>query len=79
MRTTISIDGDLLKKARGYALRKHRSLSALIEDALREVLARRTDGAPRASRQRLPVVKGKAIPGIDYDSFASLMELTESK
>ena len=79
MRTTISVDGELLKKARVLAAQKHRSLSALIEDALREVLARRSQVGRRAARPRLPVVKGKPIPGVDYDSFASLMELTESK
>lgn len=79
MRTTISIDGELLKKARVHAAQKRRSLSALIEDALREVLARRSRITRQATRARLPVVKGKAIPGVDYDSFASLMELTESR
>lgn len=79
MRTTISIDDDLLKKARVHAAQKQRSLSSLIADALREVLARRSTVARTATRPRLPVVRGKAIPGIDYDSFAALMDLTESR
>jgi metal-responsive CopG/Arc/MetJ family transcriptional regulator len=79
MRTSISIDGELLKKARVHAAQKHRSLSALIEDALREVLARRPTAAHRRARAVLPVVKGKPIAGVNYDSLASLLELTEAK
>ncbi len=79
MRTTISVDAELLKRARVHAAQKHRSLSALIEDALREVLARRTHSARKGPRPKLPVVNGKVLPGVDYDSLASLLELTESK
>ena len=76
MRTTISIDGELLAKAREQAASKRSSFSAFVEDALREVMARRK----RARRKvRLRVVKGVRVPGVDYDSFAALMELTESK
>ncbi len=78
MRTTISIDEELLAKAREYAARKRRSLSAFIEDALREVMARRRSTRP-GRKVRLKVVKGARVPGVDYDSFAALMELTETK
>lgn len=78
MRTTISIDEHLLVKAREYAARHQRSLSALVEDALRQVMALRTT-AGKAKRVKLPVVRGTRVRGVDYDSFAALMELTESR
>lgn len=79
MRTTVSIDDDLFKRARLLAAQRHRSLSALIEDALREVLARRPRATKSKTTPRLPTVKGKRLAGVDYDSLASLMELTEER
>ena len=78
MRTTISIDEHLLNQAREHAARHRRSLSAFIEDALREVMARRKS-ASGGRRVKLPIVKGTRLQGVDYDSFSALMELTESK
>jgi predicted transcriptional regulator len=39
MRTTIRIDDQLLKKAKQLAARSGKSLTSIIEDALRESLA----------------------------------------
>ena len=54
MRTTISIDDELLAQANEIAPRSDQSLSSIIEEALRESLARRTQGGAR-DRVRLPV------------------------
>jgi metal-responsive CopG/Arc/MetJ family transcriptional regulator len=76
MRTTISIDGSLLRRAKRHASQTDRSLSALIEDALRETLARRQQSRRKPTRIQLTVVKGRRRSGVNYDSLAELMELT---
>jgi hypothetical protein len=77
MRTTIRLDDELLTQAKLEAARTGRTLTAVIEDALREVLARsgRTDAEPRP---RLPTFRGRGVrPGVDLDDSASLLDLME--
>lgn len=76
MRTTISISSGVLQRARVFAAKKRRSLSSLIEDALTEMMVnkKRERGTKRPP---LPVVKGRLLPGVNYDSLADLLELTE--
>ncbi|NNM47576.1 CopG family ribbon-helix-helix protein [Knoellia koreensis] len=45
MRTTITIDDELLAEAKQLAARTHRTVSSVLEDALREQLARREEAA----------------------------------
>ena len=76
MRTTISIDDDLLKRAKLRAAEVNQSLSKFVENALRETLERREQTAEREPPS-LPTVRGELRPGIDYDRFAELSELSE--
>jgi hypothetical protein len=78
MRTTIRLDESLLAEAKKHAVESGRTLTAVLEDALREALARR-----RAPGKRKPVrlrtMKGDGVrPGVDLDDSASLLELMES-
>jgi predicted transcriptional regulator len=79
MRTTIRLDDDLLAAAKGLAVQTGRTLTAVIEDALRQALARR-DKPERAARAKLPVARGGSVlqPGVDLDDSAGLLELMES-
>ena len=76
MRTTIRLPDDLLAEAKKAALESHRSLTALIEDALREVLARRAQKA--ATRPvTLTTCGGTGLqPGVDLNNSADLLELS---
>ena len=77
MRTTIRLDEQLLRQAREYAARSGRTLTALIEDALRELLARSKHKRVR-EQVRLPTYAGKGLqPGVDLDDTASLLDLME--
>ena len=77
MRTTIRIDDDLLKEANGVAAETGRTLTDLVEDALRQTLARRHSTAPR-QRVVLPTFKGGGLlPGVDLDDSAALLDLME--
>ena len=79
MRTTIRLDDDLLTAAKRIAVETGRTLTSVIEDALRQSLARRhTPEQPTAAR--LPVARGGGVlqPGVDLDDSAALLELMES-
>lgn len=54
VRTTVTIDDGLLAQAKEMAARSHRTLSAVMEDALRETLARQAE-AGRRDRVSIPV------------------------
>jgi len=78
MRTTVRLDEHLLAEAKQYAAASGKTLTAVLEDALREVLARRS---PRIRRKpvRLRTCDGDGVlPGVDIDDTASLLELMES-
>jgi hypothetical protein len=78
MRTTVRLDPHLLAEAKTFAAANGRTLTALIEDALRESLRRR--GAKRAkSVVKLPTFQGKGLqPGVDLDNSAALLDLMEN-
>jgi hypothetical protein len=78
MRTTIRIDDALLREAKQVAAQSGTSLTGLIEDAIREKLARRGTAA-RRTRVALPTVNGNGLaPGVDLDDASSLLDLMES-
>lgn len=78
MRTTVRLDDALLRQAKKLAAESGRSLTALIEDALREVMSRRRTGVPRAGDFHLPTFKGRGLrPGVDLDNSADLLDLME--
>ena len=77
MRTTVRLDEHLLKDAKQLAARTGRTLTAVIEDALREVLAR-SRRRPERPRTTLPTFRGEGLrPGVDLDDSASLLDLME--
>lgn len=78
MRTTIRIDEELLKRAKQCALQQGKTLTAVIEDALRESLVWK-----KAFQKREPVRRetfaGEGLqPGVNLDDFAELLDLMES-
>jgi hypothetical protein len=77
MRTTIRINDQLLFEAKRLAARTGRSLTAVVEDALREVVARQGDAARRAPVQLTTVGGRGVLPGVDLDDSAALLEIME--
>jgi hypothetical protein len=78
MRTTIRIDDQLLKEAKQLAARSGKSLTSVIEDALRESLARQR-GSGRRAPVHLVTFSGKGLlPGVDLDDSATLLDVVES-
>jgi hypothetical protein len=77
MRTTIHIDDDLLTRAKVHAARTGRTLTALIEDALRAALAQ---GRASRGRERIELPAfgaGGLLPGVDLDDSAALIDAME--
>ncbi|MCB9006299.1 MAG: CopG family transcriptional regulator [Ardenticatenaceae bacterium] len=78
MRTTIRLDDQLLKKTKQLAAKTGKTLTAVIEDALRETLARQKENDQREP-VKLPVFQGQGLQaGVDLDDSAALLELMES-
>ena len=75
MRTTINLDDALLAEAKQVAARTGRSLTAVVEDALRESLRRRQDTARGPSSCQCSV-RG-VQPGVDLDDGVALLDLME--
>jgi hypothetical protein len=77
MRTTIRLDDELSKEAKALAARTGRTLTSVIEDGLREALARYKRRPDRA-RITLPTFKGKGLrPGVDLDDSAGLQDIMD--
>ena len=78
MRTTVRLAESLLAEAKICAVESGTTLTSLIEEALRETLARRR--APAMSKPvRLRTAKGNGLqPGVDLDDSAAMLELMES-
>ena len=79
MRTTIRLDDEVLAAVKRRAVETNRTMTAVIEDALRQALA------PRHEREdehetTLPVASGGGVlqAGVDLDDSAALVELMES-
>ncbi len=77
MRTTIRVNDDLLSRAKAEALRSGRTLTAVIEDALRQTLSAKKRG-PEKRRIRLKASgKGGLCPGVDLDRSAELLDILD--
>lgn len=77
MRTTLTIDDEVLAEFKRLAADSHRTLSGLIDEALRADLARRRAG-DLVPATDLPVVYGGTLrPGVDIADPAALQRLLD--
>jgi hypothetical protein len=78
VRTTINLPDDLIARLKKLAAASGTTMTALVEDALREALARRTRRPDRPGRVELTTYgSGGLQPGVDLDDSAALLDLTE--
>jgi hypothetical protein len=76
MRTTISLPAPLLENAKQCAVERGVTLSALLEDALRCLLARNPSSSTPAFR--LHTVRGKLVdPHMDLDRISTLVAMED--
>jgi hypothetical protein len=77
-RTTVRLPGDLLDRAKRKAAAEGRTLTSLIEDGLRLVVAEK----PRDRKVKLPPLRvssasGGLMPGVDISDSAALQEMED--
>jgi len=77
MRTTIRLDDALLVEIKQIAARSDKTLTSVIEDALREMLARQRRTEKRRPVKLMTVSGGGLQPGVDLDDSAALLSLME--
>jgi hypothetical protein len=71
MRTTLNLDDQILAQAKHQALEENTTLAQLIENALRESLAK-----PKMKRKKIKLItaSGPGVkPGVDLDNGRSLL------
>jgi hypothetical protein len=77
MRTTIRLDDELLARVKLLATQSGKTMTVVIEDALRGMLARQRLAQARKP-VRLTTVSGNGLqPGVDLDDSASLLSVME--
>ncbi len=77
MRTTVRLDDALLKQVKQYAVEEGMTLTDVLHQALRELLAARRRVRDR-ERVPLPSFDGDGLqPGVDLDDTAALLELMD--
>lgn len=75
MRTTLNISDELLAEAKVLAARTHRSIGAVVDDALRMLLRREEGYSPTVAWTFPTSGAGGLQPGVNLDDRESLAEL----
>ena len=79
MRTTVRLNEELLSEVKRLAAEERTTLTEVLEEALREMLARRKQQRSRP-RMSLPTFKGRGLqPGVDLDDSSALLDLMEGR
>jgi len=77
MRTTVTLDDDVLKAAKRRARDQDRALKDVINEALRQGLALSETRRLPAYTFQLKTVDGRLLPGVDLTDRDKLFELME--
>ena len=78
MRTTLDLEDTLIRKAKGRATAEGTTLTAVIEEALRQYL---TPARPagKSFRLKLLTMKGRPVPGVNIADRDALYERMEGR
>lgn len=77
-RTTVRLPGELLVRAKRKAAAEGRTLTSLIEDGLRAVVADvQKSGTAKRVIPRFSTATGGPLPGIDISNSAQLQEMDD--
>jgi hypothetical protein len=79
MRTTVRFDEQLIIQAKKLAAERGTTLTALLEDALRETLARRKPPQRRSKLRLTTFGRGGVQPHVDLDDTAALFDRMEGR
>lgn len=79
MRTTVRLENSLFRRIKRLAAEEGKTFTALLEEALRELLVRRQERT-EVQRPPLPSFGGRGLQaGVDLDDAASLLALMEEE
>ena len=78
MRTTVHIPDDLFREVKKLSAESHTTVTAFIEDALRERLSRRGQKSRTKPLRLTTYGEGGLQPGVDLDDSAALLDLMET-
>ena len=76
-RTTVRLPPDLLIRAKRKALAEGRTLTSLIEDGLRLMMAENRTTAKKRVLPPISVATGGLMPGIDLTAGSALQEIDD--
>jgi hypothetical protein len=79
MRTTVRLPEDLMKAAKRRAVETDRTLTEVIEDALRAALAQRTEAGAPALVELRTYGSGGVLAGVDLDDTAALLDVMDGR
>lgn len=80
MRTTIRLPDDLMREVKRMAVEGNRTLTQVIEDALRETVRRASDGASHREPFRMMTFRGTGLaPGLSLDHMADLLDVLDEE
>ncbi len=77
MRTKIHIPDDLLAEVKKLSAESHMTMTALVEDALRERVSRQRQKSRSKPLRLTTYGEGGLQPGVDLDDSAVLLDLME--
>ena len=75
MRTTLNISDDLLAEAKMLAVRSHRPIGAIVDDALRVLLRRQDPESPSKAWSFPTSGAGGMQPGVNLEDSSALADL----
>jgi hypothetical protein len=76
MKITINLNDDIHLKAKLFAAQSRRTISGVVDNALREYFFRYGGFNAKSARPKLPIFDGKGLrPGIDLDNSDTLLDL----
>ncbi|PYV20348.1 MAG: DUF2191 domain-containing protein [Acidobacteria bacterium] len=80
MRTTVRLDEALLRQVKQEAQKRGETLTSMLEQGLRLVLAA-SRSRPARKRVKLPVSRsgGGTLPGVDLNDSAALLDRMEGR
>lgn len=78
MKTTLNLDPVLMRRVRRRAAETDRTMTALIEDAVRELLLSEAGKGGTYAFDAVPV-PGRVQPGIDLDDRSALIDAMDGR
>ncbi|ADG75826.1 putative transcriptional regulator, CopG family [Cellulomonas flavigena DSM 20109] len=79
MRTTLHLPDELYREVKAAAARSGRTVTSVVEDALRAELERFRATAERPPFRIDAVGSGGLLPGVDLDDSAALLDVLEGR